>query len=336
MNESPLNRVINASPPRDFKSLFMRWEFMLLAILIGVVIVNINLSPHFLNANNLFTNINMFLVRGLVALPMAYCLLMGEIDLSVGAIVVLAATMLGIVFNATDSMMLGVVAALAVGALCGAVNGLILTRFKELSAMIVTLGTMILFRGIAERILGPGSTGGMRNVPWFAQLYDGRVGMVPYLFIIFFVLAGIFWFVMHKTVFGRHMFAIGANRQAAEYAGIHVSRTRLKVFTLSGLMCGVSAIFFASWMGSVRSNVGEAYEIEAIAICVLGGMSTAGGKGSFPGVLIAIFIIGFIRFGLGLRNVNPQTVQIIIGGLLVLVVVAQNAGRLFNKKFAKV
>jgi len=325
-------RIIESSPPSDFKSRFFRWEFMLLALLVGVVIMNASLSPNFLVAQHLFTNINIFLVRGLIAFTMAYCLLLGEIDLSVGSIVVLAATALGIVFNATGSAMLGILAALAVGTLCGAFNGLILVKFTELPAMIVTLGTMILFRGLAERILRDGATGGMRTVNWFAQLYDGRIGPVPYFFIFFCLLAGVFWFVMHRTTFGRQMYAIGANRTAAEYAGINVGRVRLAVFTLSGLICGVSAIFFASWTGSIRNNVGEGYEIEAIAMGVLGGMSTAGGKGTFPGVMIAIFTIGLLRFGLGLINVNPQTVRIIIGALLITVVTLQNLRRVVDKK----
>ena len=325
-------RIIDSKPPGGLKARVMRWEFALLLVFIGVNILNINLSPHFLNAHHLFTNISTFLVGALVALPMAYAMLLGEIDLSVGSSVVLSATLLGVVFNATGSMILGIFAALLTGALCGALNGLILIKFKELPAMIVTLGTMMLFRGFAERILGAGATGGMRQVSWFANIYDGRIGPVPYFFIFFCALAAIFWFVMHKTTFGRRMFAIGANRTAAEYAGINVSRTRFTVFTLTGLMCGVSAVFFTSWMGSVRSNVGEGYELEAIAMCVLGGMSTAGGKGTFLGVVIAIFTIGLLRFGLSLINVNPQTVRIIIGALLITVVVAQNLQRLFKRK----
>ena len=335
MAQERQKRIIDANPPRDFKSRFMRWETLLLALLLGVIIMNSSLSPNFLVAQHLFTNINTFLVRGLVALTMTYCLLLGEIDLSVGSIVVLAATILGVVFNATGSAQLGMIAAIALGGLCGMLNGLILTRFKELHSMIVTLGTMILFRGFAERILGAEAVGGMRTVTWFAGLFDTRIGPVPYFFIFFCVLACGFWFVMHKTTFGRHMFATGENSAAAIYAGINVSKTRIAVFTLSGLMCGVSAIMFASWTGSIRSNVGEGYEIEAIAMCVLGGMSTAGGKGSFLGVLIAIFTIGLLQFGLSLRNVNPQTVQIIIGLLLITVVTMQNVRKVIGKKIAQ-
>jgi len=334
MSEIRPKRILDATPPGDFKTRVMRWEFLLLALLLGIIILGVNLHHNFLAPHHLFNGINIFLVRGLIALSMAYCLLLGEIDLSVGAIVVLAATLLGVVFNATGSALLGLLTALAVGLLCGALNGFILVKFRELPAMIVTLGTMILFRGLSERILGPANIGGMREVAWFANLYHGRIGPVPYFVIFFFLLAGIFWFVMHKTTFGRHMFAIGANRTAAEYAGINVGRTRLIVFSISGLICGISAIFFSSWVGSVRSDVGLGYEIEAIAMCVLGGMSTAGGKGTLPGVLIAVFIIGLLRYALSLVNVNPETVRIILGALLITVVTLQNVRRFVGKKTA--
>jgi rhamnose transport system permease protein len=328
MSGSKPKRVIESNHPSGFKHIFIRWECALLLIFAGVIILNINLSPNFLNAQHMFTNINTFLVGGLVALPMAYCLLLGEIDLSVGSSVVLSATMLGVVFNNTGSIVLGIVVALVVGALCGALNGLILIKFPELPAMIVTLGTMIMFRGFAERILGAESTSGMRQVEWFANLFDARIGMIPHFFILFCILALIFGFVMHRTTFGRRMYAIGANSKASTYAGVNVKKIRLTVFTLAGLMCGLSGIYFASWTGSIRNNVGEGYELEAIAMCVLGGMSTSGGKGTFPGVIIAIFTVGLLRFGLSLVNVNPQTVRIIIGALLITVVTAQNIQRM--------
>ena len=336
MSDGRPRRIIDAAPPQGLKARILRWEFMLLALFFGVVILGLNLHHNFLVPHHLFNGINAFLVRGLIALAMTYCLLLGEIDLSVGSIVVLAATMLGVVFNATESAMLGLIAALVVGVLCGALNGLILVKFKELPAMIVTLGTMILFRGLSERILGPANIGGMREVEWFANLFHARIGPVPYFFFFFFILVAVFAFVMHKTVFGRYMYAIGSNRTAAEYAGINVRKVRMIVFSLSGLICGISAIFFSSWVGSVRSDVGLGYEIEAIAMCVLGGMSTAGGKGTFPGVVIAIFTIGLLRYALSLMNVNPETVRIILGALLITVVTAQNLQRLFQKKRATV
>jgi len=314
-------RTISAVRERSFKELVFRWEFLLVLIFVAVNAMNISISPYYLDAYNLFTNINGFLTKALVALPMAYILLLGDIDLSVGGNVCLSATILGIVYNATGSIWLGILAAIAVGTLCGALNGLILTKFTELAPMIVTLATNIIFRGLSERILGDGATGGMQSVEWFGNLYYGRIGnIVPYMFIVFCVLAVAFGLVMHKTVFGRHMFAIGENKRAAKYAGIKVQKIRMIVFSLTGLICGITAVFYCAWMGSVKSNACEGYELEAISMCVLGGISTAGGKGSMVGAIIAIFIIGLLRYGLNLINLSGQTIRIILGALLIAVV----------------
>ena len=317
-------RTIQHQKERSLKSLMMRWETLLVVIFLAVNVMNMNISPNYLNAKNLFTNINSFMVKGLVALPMAYILLLGDIDLSVGGNVCLSATILGIVYNATGSIWLAILAGIATGTLCGVLNGVIMTKFTELAPMIVTLATNILYRGLSERILGDSFTKGMRDVAWFCELYDGRIGPVPYLFLFFCLMALIFGLVMHKSVFGRQMFAIGANKKAAAYAGIKVEKVRMIVFTLTGFICGIAAVFYCSWMGSVKSNIAEGYELEAISMCVLGGISTSGGKGTLPGAIISIFIIGLLRFGLGLINVNPQVIRIIIGALLVLVVMFPN------------
>ncbi len=313
-------RTISSIKDRSIKSLLVRWEFLLILIFLGVNVMNVCLSPNYLNAYNLFTNINNFLVKAYIALPMAYVLLLGDIDLSVGGNICLSATLLGIVYNATGSIWLGILAALVTGTVCGALNGLIMTKFTELAPMIVTLATNIIYRGLSERILGDGATAGMSKVDWFSNLYYGRIGDVPYMFIIFCVLALIFGLVMHRTVFGRQMFAVGANKKAAQYAGVKVQKIRMIVFTLTGLVCGFASVFYCANLGSVKSNVAEGFELEAISMCVLGGISTAGGKGTMVGAVIAIFIIGLLRYGLGLINLSGQTIRIILGALLIAVV----------------
>ena len=314
-------RTISNVRERSFKSLVVRWEFLLILIFLAVNVMNACLSPYYLDAYNLFTNINGFLVKGIIALAMAYVLLLGDIDLSVGGNVCLSATVLGIVYNATDNIWLGIAACLLTGTACGALNGLILTKFTELAPMIVTLATNIIFRGLSERILGDGSTGGMQDVEWFGKIFYGRVGgIVPYPFIIFCVLALIFGLVMHKTVFGRQMYAIGANKRAAAYAGVKVERIRAIVFTLTGLVCGFAAVIYCANLGSVKSNIADGFDLEAISMCVLGGISTAGGKGTMVGAIIAIFIIGLLRYGLNLINLSGQTIRIILGALLIAVV----------------
>lgn len=313
-------RTISLNKDRSIKALVVRWEFLLILIFLGVNIMNACLNPKYLNAYNLFTNINNFLVKAYIALPMAFILLLGDIDLSVGGNVCLSATMLGIVYNATNNIWLGILACLLTGTVCGALNGLIMTKFTELAPMIVTLATNIVYRGLSERILGDGATAGMSSVDWFSKLYYGRIGVIPYMFIIFCVLAVVFGLVMHKTIFGRQMFAIGENKRAAAYAGVKVEKVRMLVFTLTGFMCGFAAVFYCANLGSVKSNVAEGFELEAISMCVLGGISTAGGKGTMAGAVIAIFIIGLLRYGLGLINLSGQTIRIILGLLLIAVV----------------
>lgn len=329
-------RTISNARELSLKSLIVRWEFLLILIFVAVNIMNANLSPVYLNEKFLFINIRGFMVKGILALPMAYILLLGDIDLSVGGNVCLSATVLGIVYNTTGNMVLAIAACLLTGTLCGALNGILLTKFTELAPMIVTLATNIIFRGISERILGDGSTGGMQEVEWFTQLYYGRVAeLVPYLVIIFCVLALVFGLVMHKTVFGRQMFAIGANKKAAAYAGVKVEKIRMIVFTLTGLVCGFAAIFDCANMGSVKSNLAKGYELEAIAMCVLGGISTAGGKGTMVGAVLSIFIIGLLRYGLGLANFSGQTIRIILGALLIAVVLYPTIQEAIKNRFAK-
>ena len=317
-------RTINATQERSLKSFFIRWEFLLILMFVIVNVMNASISSNYLNAANLFTAISTFLVKGFIAFPMAYILVLGDIDLSVGSVVALASTVMGVAYNSGVPMGFAVVIALLVGLACGALNGLIMTRFTELAPMIVTLGTMTLYRGIAEMILGNESTGGFHDVRWFYDLYYSRIGVVPVIFILFCVLAVAFGFVLHKTTFGRYLYAIGSNTTAAKYAGIPVQRIRMVCFTLIGLVCGVSAIYYSSWMGTVRSDIATGYELEAISMVVLGGISTAGGKGNFPGTVISILTIGLLKYGLGLINVNSQTILMIIGAILIIVVMLPN------------
>ena len=162
-------RTIAYQRERSAKTLLIRWETLLILLFLAVNIMNASISPNYLDAFNLFTNISSFLVKGFIALPMAYVLLLGDIDLSVGSIVCLSATLLGVTYNSTGSIILAILVCVLVGIACGAFNGFVLTRFTELAPMIVTLATMTLYRGFAEAIVGDTSTSGMSNVEWIWQ-----------------------------------------------------------------------------------------------------------------------------------------------------------------------
>ena len=325
-------RNIAAERERTFKSTFVRWESLLVLMFIAVNVMNICISSNYLKVDNLFTAISNFLVKGFIAFPMAFILVIGEIDLSVGATVALSATLLGISYNAGLPMGVAVMIALCCGLCCGLLNGVIMVSFPELAPMIVTLGTQTLYRGITQIILGSESTGNLHNVQWFYNLYYSKIGPAPVILIVFFILAIVFGFVLHKTVFGRYLYAIGSNRLAAEYACVPVKKVRLICYALTGLISALAAVYYASWTGSIRSDIGAGYELEAISMVVLGGISTAGGKGNFPGTVISIFTIGLLRYGLGLINMNSQTILMIIGAILIIVVMLPNIAAARNAK----
>ncbi len=269
---------------------------------------------------------------------MGYILVLGDIDISVGATVALSSVMMGVAYaNFGLPMGVCVLICLLTGTICGFVNGFILSKFPELAPMIVTLGTQILYRGIATMILEDQAATGLTSVTWFSNLYWGYLGPVPYMLIIFIICAVAFGIVLHKTTFGRRLYAIGSNSVASKYAGIHVQRIRLIVFTLTGLFASVTALFLTARMGSTRPNIAEGYELDAISMVVLGGFSTSGGKGRFVGAIISIFIIGFLRYGLGLINVPSQAMLIIIGALLIGAVMIPNLklGEVFKNIFGK-
>lgn len=330
------NRVISAEQKFSLKKFFLQWEWFLVLLFIGINIMNSNLSPYYMNADGLLNATSSFLEKAFLALPMAFVLILGEIDISVGSTVALSSVVMAVSYNNLGVPMgVAILICLLTGTLCGFINGFILTKYKELAPMIVTLGTQILYRGIATMILKDQASGSFPT--WFSNIYWGSIGSIPYMLIVFIVLAVIFGVILHKTTFGRRVYAIGSNRVASRYSGIQVDKIRLIIYTVTGTMAAITAIFLTSRMGSTRPNIATAYEMDAIAMVVLGGISTSGGKGRFVGAVISIFIIGFLRYGLGLINVSSQVMLIIIGCLLIgaVMIPKLNLGRLFKKKVAK-
>lgn len=304
---------------KDFslKRFFLQWEWMLVIILVAVMIINSNLSPYFLNYASLRDGTMIFLDKAYIVFPMAMIMILRDIDISVGSTVALSSVVMATMYNSLGvPMELAIVICLAVGALCGLINGILIVKFKELSAVIVTLGTMILFRGIAYIILEDQSAG---NFPeWFGFFGWGYVFGIPFILILFLVMAVLFGLLLHKTTFGRQIFAMGKNSTASRFSGVKVDRIKIIVFTLAGLMAGLTALFLSSRMGSTRPNVATMYELDVIAMAALGGISTAGGKGKIIGTVIAVFIIGYLQYGLGLINIPAQTLLIVVGALLIL------------------
>ncbi|MEC2127974.1 MULTISPECIES: ABC transporter permease [Brevibacillus] len=315
-------RVIIGKKEFSWKTFFLQWEWMLVLIFILVNVINANLSPYYLNADSLRDATMTFLDKAFIVLPMVFIIILGDIDISVASIVALSSVVMADLYTMGVPMELAVVICLAVGTLCGYVNGLLITRFKELSAVIVTLATMIIYRGIAYILLEDQAAG--KFPEWFKFLGWGYVGSVPFILIVFAVFAVIFALLLHKTTFGRRVYAMGSNLTASQFSGIQVDKIKILVFTLAGLMSAVTALFLTSRMGSTRPNIATGYELDVIAMVVLGGISTSGGKGRMIGAILAIFLIGFLRYGLGLVNVPAQMLLVIIGLLLILAVMVPN------------
>jgi rhamnose transport system permease protein len=319
------SRTISNQKPFEWKAFFLQWEWLLVLIFLLVNVIFANLSPYYLDFFNLRDGIMAFLDKAFIVLPMVFVIILADIDVSVASIVALSSVVMATAYKAGVPMEIAVIICLVVGALCGFVNGWLITRFKELSAVIITLITMILFRGIAYILLEDQSIG---NFPeWFKFFGWGYVGQVPFIIIAFVVFVIVFGLLLHRTSFGRRVYAIGSNPVASRFSGVQVDRIKVIIFTLAGLMAAVTALFLTSKMGSTRPNIASGYELEAIAMAALGGVSTAGGKGRMIGAIIAIFIIGLLRYGLGMINVSAQIQMIIIGVLLIVAVMIPNLKR---------
>ena len=294
------------------------WESLLMLVAIAIFIANSFASPYFLNAWNLSDATFNFTEKAMIAFAMALLIISGEIDLSVASIIALASTAMGAAAQiglGTESLIL---IGLTVGLICGATNGILVTRFG-LPSIVVTIGTMSLFRGISFIILGDQAYRGYpQDFAYFGQGYVWWV--ISFEFVLFSILAVLYGIILHMTNFGRAVYAIGNNPTGALFSGIRVNRVKFILFLLTGLMSGVAAICLTSRLGSTRPSIAFGWELEIVTMVVLGGVNILGGSGSIPGVIIAAFVMGLVKFGLGLLNVPGIVMSIVIGALLISVI----------------
>ena len=287
-------------------------------VAITIFIANSFASPYFLNAWNLSDATFNFTEKAMIAFAMALLIISGEIDLSVASIIALASTAMGAAAQigiGTESLIL---IGLTVGLICGATNGILVTRFG-LPSIVVTIGTMSLFRGISFIILGDQAYRGYpQDFAYFGQGYVWWV--ISFEFVLFSILAVLYGIILHMTNFGRAVYAIGNNPTGALFSGIRVNRVKFILFLLTGLMSGVAAICLTSRLGSTRPSIAFGWELEIVTMVVLGGVNILGGSGSIPGVIIAAFVMGLVTFGLGLLNVPGIVMSIVIGALLISVI----------------
>ncbi|MBE9637924.1 ABC transporter permease [Salipiger mangrovisoli] len=298
--------------------LLKSWELLLFAVAVAIFIANSFASPYFLNAWNLSDATFNFTEKAMIAFAMALLIISGEIDLSVASIIALASTAMGAAVQYGAGTPELVLIGLATGLACGAFNAVLVTKMG-LPSIVVTIGTMSLFRGISYIVLGDGAYRGYpAEFAYFGQGYVFWV--ISFEFVLFALLAVLYYILLHRTNFGRMVYAIGNNATAASFSGIRVARVKFILFLLTGLMSGIAAICLTSRLGSTRPSIAFGWELEVVTMVVLGGVSILGGSGSIPGVVIAAFVMGLVTFGLGLLNVPGIVMSIFIGMLLIGVI----------------
>ncbi|KAA3510688.1 ABC transporter permease [Agrobacterium vitis] len=318
VEQTPVKRRIPDKLGTPIRRLLASWEVLLLGVAVVIFIANALASPYFLDAWNLSDATFNFTEKAMIAFAMALLVIAGEIDLSVAAIIALASTAMGAAAQLGVGTPGLVMIGIGVGLLCGVFNGVLVAGLK-LPSIVVTIGTMSLFRGISYIVLGDQAYG--KYPESFAYFGQGYVAWVfSFEFVLFFVLAALFAVLLHATNFGRQVYVIGNNPLAARFSGIPVDRVKFILFLLTGLMSGIAAVCLTSRLGSTRPSIAQGWELEAVTMVVLGGVSIVGGAGTIGGVVIAAFVMGLVTFGLGLLNVPGIVMSIFIGLLLIITI----------------
>ncbi|MEU0565699.1 ABC transporter permease [Nonomuraea sp. NPDC005983] len=295
----------------------LRWDVLVGALLVAVVAVGSLASPSFATAGNLSFALGDLGEIALIALAMTMLVVAAEVDLSVASVLGLSSALVGALWDGGLPIETIIPLVVVVGAGCGLVNGLLVTRLG-LPSLAVTIGTLALYRGLAYVVLGD------RAVAQFPPSYvslavDDVPGTpIPYPIALFALLAAIVGVVLHATGFGRALYAIGAQQQAAFFAGIRVKRVKLLLFVVSGTVAAFAGIVFTLRYGSARADNGVGIELAVIAAVLLGGVDFDGGKGTLGGVIAGVLLIGLLRNLLMLGDVSTE-IQSIVTGLLLIV-----------------
>jgi len=304
-----------------------RWETLLVALLVLLMPIGQALSPEFLTADSFTTGSLDFSEVALMALPLMLVVVAAEIDLSVASALALSSALMAELWNAGLPLELIMPICLLAGALCGAFNGFLVTRLG-LPSLAVTIGTFALFRGLAYVVIGDES---VTDFPatWTDRGFGNFAGtFIPNTIVLFAILAVAFGVVLHATPFGRSIYAIGANQEAAYFAGLRVKRIKLTLFVVSGVVAALAGIVISLRNSTAAANVGQGFELTAITAVLLGGVSIFGGRGTILGVILALFLLGAIQKAILLsESISSYWIQIVTGTLLVGSVLGPNVAR---------
>ena len=284
-------------------------------VMVGMFLLLTFSSPSFLTVNNLTNVLSTVALNGILALGMVFVITAGGIDLSIGAMLALASTTIGVALQATGSNALACVSAVLICGFLGFLNGLLVAGFN-MFPFVVTLASQLVIRGLGY-VLSGGYSFALAN-PTFRQIGLGRLfGAIPYPILMLAAVFIISFILMHWTKFGRYVYAVGGNINAARASGINIFWTRTLTFIISGLFAGVSGVIMTARINAAQPNIGIGYETDAIAACVIGGTSFVGGVSTIPGTLIGIVIIGLIYNGMNLMGIESYW-QTISKGLLII------------------
>ena len=312
---------------RERFNAFLR-KYGIVLILLGMLIAMTFLSPAFLTARNLLNIVRQISVMGLIAIGVTMVIITGGIDLSSGSVLALAAVVATSLAQRLDwaeikfpgldvPVLVPIVAALVIGALCGLVNGSLIARFK-IPPFIATLGMMTVARGFAL-IYSERPVSGLKES--YTYIGQGEPFGIPVPIIILALVALAAHVLLNNTRFGRHIYALGGNEQAARISGINISRVKIGVYTIAGLLAGLSGLVLSSRIGSGQPGLGLGYELDAIASAVIGGTSLSGGIGTIWGTIVGALIIGVLNNGLDLLNVSAYWQTIVKGSIIVIAVI---------------
>lgn len=307
--------------------LLISWEALLVVLLLIGGVIGSVLSPYFLSSFNLeYALPSNIMEIAIMALPMTLIIIAGEIDLSVASILGLSSVVLGSLWQSGRPMWLAIGVALLVGLVAGCLNGLLVTRL-DLPSLVVTIGTLALYRGLAYVVLGDQA---VSNFPVaFTNLGFGTIPgtQLPWSSLIFAILVILFVLVLHFSRWGRQLYAMGNNKEAARFAGINVGRMKLLLFILSGVIAALAGVIFTSRFSSARPDNAVGFELYVVTVVLLGGVNIFGGRGSLLGVVLAIFIVGVLQNALSLVNISGDIQSLAIGLLLILSVLGPNVAR---------
>ncbi|HFK1425778.1 autoinducer 2 import system permease LsrD [Bacillus cereus] len=304
-----------------------RWEGVLIVLLLIEFILFSLINSDFLNISNLLFSTNDFLFIAIAAIPMTFVIVTGGIDVSVGSIMGLTSILIGVLWMNGISILFAVIISLIISCLAGALNGLII-KMTDVEPLVVTLGTMFLYGGIALVISGGAGASGYEGISGlpdtFVQLANGSFIGIPNLLWLLIVLTVLCTVLFHRTIYGRHVKLTGANENTAKYTGIKTKKVVIIAYILSGLGGGLGGTFLTAYFGSARADMGSETILPIITAVVLGGTLITGGKGSIIGTVLASIFIGLMQYGLQMTGLTNEQSNVVIGIILILSVIMRH------------